>query len=115
MPDAAMMGVSDGQREALRIIARGGAMRDDRQRHYWSLHGNLDLRNIRGLLKRELVRERRVDEQPKDGQLVELYLTESGRYVLAYPERLQPTQQLEREAPDAHTSITDSGRTSSPG
>lgn len=88
--DAAMMNVSDGQRKALGIIAQGGACRDDRQRHYWSLFGNLDMRHIRGLLKRELVRERRVAQQPQAGQLLELYLTESGRYVLAYPERLQP-------------------------
>ncbi len=83
-----MYGVSDGAREALGIIAQGGALRYQHQRNYWSMHGALDMRFVRSLLKRELVRERPAANVPKATEypLLEAYLTESGRYVLANPQ-----------------------------
>ncbi len=90
MPDAAMYGVTVKMRTTLATIAKGGTMRYEKHSHFWSMYGNLDMRCMGALLKRELIRERLSDSvrQDPDNPIVEAYLTESGRYVLEWPERM---------------------------
>lgn len=88
---------------ALAVIARGSANRWQLHKHFWSVYGNLDMRSVYALLDRELIREREradVAPSPKTGPMIELYLTESGRYVLAYPDRLPTSVDPERPEDD---------------